>query len=211
MRLVVLISGRGTNLEALLCAVDEGRCAAEIVGVIADREAPGLAHATRRSITTRVVPFRKSDRNAWARDLERAIGAFAPELIVLAGFMRVLSKDIVAAHRGRIINVHPALLPAFPGMHAPRQAVQAGVRVSGCTVHVVDEGVDTGTILAQAVVGVHPHDDADALQARIQAVEHRLLPAVVHAIAEGDLDPTTGTWRDIEASSSFFSFPVENP
>lgn len=211
MKVLVLISGRGTNLEALLRAVDDDRCAITVVGVVADRDADGLVHARQRAIPTRVVKLRKGEREAWARELLEVMEEFAPDLIVLAGFMRLLGSAIVSRWRGRIINVHPALLPAFPGLHAPRQAIAAGVRLSGCTVHVVDEGVDTGRILAQAAVPVSPSDDEAELQARIQRAEHRLLPAVVDAIARGRIDPTTGTWQDAEAPDAFFSFPISDP
>lgn len=211
MKVLVLISGRGTNLEALLRAVDEDRCAIEIVGVIADRDAPGLSHARTRSIPTRVVKLRKGERDAWASELLDAMDSFGPELIVLAGFMRLLGAAIVARWRGRILNVHPALLPAFPGLHATQQAIDAGVRLSGCTVHVVDEGVDTGRVLAQAAVPVSSRDDAATLQARIQRAEHRLLPAVVDAIAHGRVDPATGVWQDSAAPDAFFSFPISDP
>lgn len=193
MRTLVLISGRGSNLEALLRAIGEKRCAADIVGVIADRDAPGLDHAAQRNIATEVVRYQKQDRAGWEHQLLETVSRFEPTLIVLAGFMRLLSADFVR-RVGPIINVHPSLLPAFPGMHATRQAIEAGVRMTGCTVHLVDEGVDTGRILAQAAVAISPGDDAAALQARIQRAEHQLLPAVVDAIARGHVDPRTGTW-----------------
>ena len=211
MKVLVLISGRGTNLEALLQAIDDGRCAANVVSVLSDRDAAGLEHARRRDVPTRVVAFRKDDRDAWAGELLAAIDACTPQLIVLAGFMRVLDPRIIARYAGRILNVHPSLLPAFPGLHATRRAIEAGVRVSGCTVHVVDEGVDTGRVLAQAAVAVAPDDDAASLQARIQRAEHRLLPAVVDAVARGRVDPTTGAWRGVVAPDSFFSFPLVEP
>ncbi len=189
----VLVSGRGSNLRAILEAIDAGRCRAQVTAVLADRgSAPALQLAARRGIPTAVVrPADHPDRAAWDAALAAAIGAYAPSLVVLAGFMRIVGPAVLARFGGRIINVHPALLPAFPGMDAPRQAVAAGARISGCTVHVVDAGVDTGPILAQAAVPVRPDDDPDALHARIQRAEHALLPAVVDWIATGalELDP----------------------
>lgn len=188
MRTVALISGRGSNLASLLRAVDEGQCGAKVVAVLADREAPGLAHATERGIPTEIVPYRRGDeRAAWNLALRDAVAAHEPACVVLLGFMRVLAPSFVRAFPRRIVNVHPALLPSFPGAHGARDAIEAGVRISGCTVHLVDEGVDTGDVLAQAAVPVLPADDAASLQARIQGAEHRLLPAVLDAIARGAL------------------------
>jgi len=199
MDVVVLASGRGSNLKALFDAIDAGRCAAEVVGVVSDRPAAGaLALAAERGVPTAVVPLsRGDDRDLWNARLAHAVAELGGELLVLAGFMRLIGRPLLDAYPGRIVNVHPALLPAFPGAHAPHDAVAAGVRISGCTVHVVDEGVDTGPILAQAAVPVHPDDDADSLHARIQIQEHRLLPAVVDWIARGvlALDPPRLTTR----------------
>lgn len=186
---VVLVSGRGSNLRALLDAIEQGRCRARVAAVIADRESAGaLELARERSIPTRVVkPQDHADRAAWDVALADAIGASAPDLVVLAGFLRIVGRAVLERFGGRILNVHPALLPAFPGLDAPGQALAAGVRITGCTVHVVDAGVDTGPILAQAAVPVLPGDDAQALHARIQPAEHQLLPAVVDWIASGAL------------------------
>jgi phosphoribosylglycinamide formyltransferase-1 len=130
-----------------------------------------------------------ADRVAWDAALADALGATAPELVVLAGFMRIVGPAVLSRYERRLINVHPSLLPAFPGIDAPAQAVAKGVAISGCTVHLVDGGVDTGPILAQAAVPVMPGDDAASLHARIQTAEHQLLPAVVAAIARGVLSP----------------------
>ncbi|HEY8427254.1 MAG TPA: phosphoribosylglycinamide formyltransferase, partial [Sandaracinaceae bacterium] len=186
---VVLVSGRGSNLRALLEAIEAGRCRARVAAVISDREkAPALELARERSIRTVVVkPKDHPDRAAWDRALASAIAAYSPGLVVLAGFMRIVGAAVLERFGGRIINVHPALLPSFPGLDAPAQALAAGVRVTGCTVHLVDAGVDTGPILAQAAVPVLPGDDAERLHARIQPAEHRLLPAVVDWIATGAL------------------------
>jgi phosphoribosylglycinamide formyltransferase-1 len=189
MNVVVLVSGRGGNLRALVEAIAQGSCAANIVAVISDRDAaPALEFAAERGLRTAVVRAKDyADREAWDRELARVITEFAPQLVVLAGFMRLVGEAMLGAFGDRLINVHPALLPAFPGMDAPAQAIAKGVCLSGCTVHLVDAGVDSGPIIAQAAVPVLPGDDAATLHARIQSAEHRLLPAVVHAIGSGEL------------------------
>ena len=193
MDAVVLVSGRGSNLKAIFDAIDAGTCAIDIVGVVSDRKsAAALELAADRGIATRVVSLRKGDDRAlWNQTLSEEVAALQPELIVLAGFMRVLGAPLLERFPGRIINVHPALLPSFPGHNGAQDALDGGVRISGCTVHVVDSGVDTGPIIAQAAVPVLPDDDAASLHARIQVQEHRLLPRVIHQIATGaiSLDP----------------------
>ncbi|QBI20605.1 phosphoribosylglycinamide formyltransferase [Egibacter rhizosphaerae] len=183
-RLVVLASGSGSNLQALLDAPD---LAPEIALVASDRAgATALERAARAGIATSCVPFRGSeDRDAWAEELGEAVAAAAPDLVVLAGFMRVLPPPFV--RRWPMFNVHPSLLPAFPGARAVEAALEWGVKVSGATVHFVDEEVDHGPIVAQEAVPVTPDDDAASLHARIQTVEHRLLPAAVRLHAEGRL------------------------
>lgn len=183
--LAVLISGTGSNLRAILSAIDAGECAAEVRVVVSDRtKAPGLELARERGIANEVVRLRDHpDREAWDRALADAVALHAPELVVLAGFMRVVGRSFIERFAPRIINLHPSLLPAFPGATGPELALAAGVRLSGCTVHGVDAGVDTGPILAQAAVRVLPSDDAARLHARIQRAEHRLLPHVIDAIA----------------------------
>jgi phosphoribosylglycinamide formyltransferase-1 len=189
LRLCVLVSGRGSNLRALASAIDGGCCAAEIVCVISDREdAAALTFARERGTATEIVrPKQYAERAAWDAALADAVRAQAPDLVVLAGFMRLLGAATLNQFKNRIVNVHPSLLPAFPGVDAPAQAVRKGVTLSGCTVHLVDEGVDTGPILAQAAVPVLASDDAERLHARIQVAEHALLPAVVSAIARGQI------------------------
>lgn len=193
MDIVVLVSGRGSNLKAICHAIDARTCGANIVGVVSDRRrAAALDFADTRGIPSRVVPLRKGDdRDLWNESLAEAVTSLNPNLVVLAGFMRVLGAPLLKRFPGRIINVHPALLPAFPGHSGPQDALDGGVRISGCTVHIVDAGVDTGPIIAQAAVPVLVTDSADSLHARIQAQEHRLLPAVIHQIAIGaiTLDP----------------------
>ena len=187
MDVVVLVSGRGSNLRAILDAIDAGKCDASIVGVVSDRSsAVALDLAAGRGVPTRILPLRKGDdRKLWDEALAGEVAAFEPDLIVLAGFMRILGSAVLQRFPGRIINVHPALLPSFPGHNAPQDAIDAGVRISGCTVHVVDAGVDSGPIIAQSAVPVLAEDTADTLHARIQAQEHRLLPWAIHQIAVG--------------------------
>jgi phosphoribosylglycinamide formyltransferase-1 len=189
MKLVVLASGRGSNLRAIVDAIDRGACAAEVVAVVSDKpDAAALAFAAERGIATSVVvPKAYADRSSWDAALAESVASFGPDLVVLAGFMRIVGASMIARFASRIVNVHPALLPSFPGAHGARDAINKGVRISGCTVHVVDAGVDTGPILAQAAVPVLPTDDEASLQARIQRCEHRLLPAVIDAISKGTI------------------------
>jgi phosphoribosylglycinamide formyltransferase-1 len=193
MDIVILVSGRGSNLKAICSAIDAGECDANIVGVVSDRKkAAALEFADARGIPTRVVSLRKGDdRDRWNDALAETVVSLKPDLVVLAGFMRVLGTPLLERFPGAIINVHPALLPAFPGHSGPQDALDAGVRISGCTVHIVDAGVDTGPIIAQAAVPVVDGDSAESLHTRIQVQEHRLLPAVIHQIAIGaiTLDP----------------------
>ena len=188
-RVVVLASGRGSNFQALLNAVGRGSCSAELVALVTDNPTSGaLALAQTHALRFSVVPRSRSQtRQDWNAALLDAVATHEPDLVVLAGFMRIVDRAFVDAFAQRIINVHPSLLPSFPGLDAPAQAIDAGVRISGCTVHLVDTGVDTGTILAQAAVPVMPDDDAESLHQRIRHHEHRLLPAVVHAVSTGHL------------------------
>jgi len=190
MDAVVLASGRGSNLRAICQAIDEGRCEARIVGVVSDkRSAAALEFAEARGIPTRVVPLKKGDdRDQWNAELAHQVVALGPELLVLAGFMRILGSPFLERFPGRIINVHPALLPSFPGHDAPKDALEGGVRISGCTVHIVDDGVDTGPIIAQAAVPVLQDDTPETLHVRIQIQEHRLLPEVINRIALGEIE-----------------------
>jgi phosphoribosylglycinamide formyltransferase 1 len=171
VRLVVLASGSGTTLQAVL---DDPVLGPLVVAVGTDRaDAGALDRAERAGVDTFVVPLRDyPDREAWNRDLEKTVAAHDPDLVVLAGFMRVLDPATVT--RFKIVNTHPALLPAFPGAHAVRDALAAGVARTGVTVHWVDEGVDTGPVIAQVAVPVRPGDDEDALRSRVQAAEKPL-------------------------------------
>jgi phosphoribosylglycinamide formyltransferase 1 len=187
MNVGVMVSGRGTNLQAL---IDRGRAgdlgpARLVVLGCNTPECPALARARAAGLPSFVVDHRDfSARAGFDRALVSALRAHQVDLVVLAGFMRVLGSEFLAAFPQRVINIHPALLPAFPGVHAQRQAHDAGVKITGCTVHFVDDGIDTGPIIAQSAVPVHEDDDEEALRARILVEEHRLLPAVVRAIAE---------------------------
>jgi phosphoribosylglycinamide formyltransferase-1 len=185
VKIGVLVSGAGTNLQALL---DADVAPAEIAVVISNR--PGVAaldRAAAAGVPAIVVPHRGRDRVAFEDELLAALDAHGVEAVVLAGFMRVLSPHFVTRFPERIINTHPSLLPAFPGLDAPAQAIAHGVKVSGATIHFVDGSLDGGPIIAQAAVSVLPGDDATTLHARIQHEEHRLLPLVVKRLARGQL------------------------
>ena len=211
LKLAVLISGRGTNLAALARAIEARTCDAQIELVVSDRaDAPGLAWAQARGLRSAVVRMRDyADRAAWDKALLATVAQAEPELVVLAGFMRLLGRAFIERFRQRVINVHPALLPLFAGTAGPAQAIEAGVRVSGCSVHLVDHGVDTGPVIAQAVVPVLPADDPQALHARIQRVEHVLLPRVIDAIACGaiELNPVLRVHSLPAADTALFSLP----
>lgn len=186
LKVGVLISGRGSNLQALIDASADPAYPAEIVLVISNQsEAQGLQRAADAGIAEQIIAER--DRAAFAAAADLALRQHGVELIALAGFMRLLDTGFVAAWRDRMINIHPSLLPAFPGLHPQRQALMAGVRFSGCTVHFVRAEVDTGPIIAQAVVPVHDDDNEESLSARILAAEHRLYPLAVRLCAEGRL------------------------
>jgi phosphoribosylglycinamide formyltransferase 1 len=184
LRLGVLISGRGSNLQALIEACADSAYPAEIVSVISDRaEAPGLAIAVAAGIPG--VAVSRRDRPAFAAEADVLLRRQHVDLVCLAGFMRVLDTAFVDAWRDKMVNIHPSLLPAFPGLHPHRRALAAGVRFSGCTVHFVRPEIDAGPIIAQAVVPIRPGDDEARLAARILGVEHRLYPIAVRLIAEG--------------------------
>ncbi|MBD3932350.1 phosphoribosylglycinamide formyltransferase [Streptomyces chumphonensis] len=190
-RLVVLVSGSGTNLQALIDEVERlgpETYGARVVAVGADREGiAGLERAERAGLPTFVCRVRDhGTREEWDAALAEATAAHAPDLVVSAGFMRVVGKEFLARFGGRVVNTHPALLPSFPGAHGVRDALAYGVKVTGCTVHFVDDGVDTGPIIAQGVVEVRDEDHADdgaALHERIKEIERRLLVDVVGRLA----------------------------
>jgi phosphoribosylglycinamide formyltransferase-1 len=183
----VLISGRGSNLQAILDAIERGSLDARVRLVISNRPgAPGIERAERAGVPTRVIPHKDyPDRERFDAALAGALREAGAAWIVLAGFMRLLTPVFLDAFPGRVINIHPSLLPAFPGVDAQGQALAHGVRMTGCTVHLVDAGTDTGPILAQAAVPVLDGDDRDALAERILGFEHALLVEVLARIAEG--------------------------
>ena len=180
-RVVVLASGSGTLLQSLLDASGPGSPDIEVVAVVSDvPDAAVLGRATAAGIPTAAVrPGGFADRQAWNDELLRTVSGFAPDWIVSAGFMRILGPAFVDAFAGHILNTHPALLPSFPGAHAVRDALAYGVKVTGCTIHVVDHGVDTGPIVAQRAVDVLPDDDEASLHERIKSVERSLLVSTV--------------------------------
>jgi len=188
-RVVVLISGTGTNLAALLAAHRDPAYGARVVGVVSDRAGVrGLEVAREAGVPTAVVaPADFPDRVRWDAGLAQAVAVFDPALVVSAGFMRILGPGFLDRFGGRVINTHPALLPAFPGAHAVRDALAHGVKVTGCTVHVVDAGVDTGPIIAQRAVRVSDDDDEARLHERIKDVERDLLVEVVGRVARDGL------------------------
>ncbi len=178
---VVLASGSGTLTQALIDAIEAGRVGARIVAVVSDQPDAGvLERARAHGIEAIAHPLAKgADRGQWDEALTELVARFEPDLVASAGFMKLLGPAFLARFEGRTINTHPALLPSFPGMHGPRDALRAGVKVSGATVFVVDDGVDTGRILAQGAVDVHDDDTVESLHERIKVVERRLLVDVV--------------------------------
>jgi phosphoribosylglycinamide formyltransferase-1 len=185
----VLASGRGSNLEAILDAAAAADYPAEVVLVVSDRErAPALERARSRAVPAIFLDAKAhADRDAYEASLLAILREHKVELVCLAGFMRILGPLLVDAFRGRILNIHPSLLPAFPGLGAQRQALEYGVRIAGATVHFVDGGVDTGPIVLQASVPVHGGDTEASLSARILAEEHRLYPQAIQLFAAGQL------------------------
>jgi phosphoribosylglycinamide formyltransferase-1 len=188
-RLAILISGRGSNMAAILAAVRAGELRAKVAGVISNRPgAAGLAVASEHGVPTTVVDHAAfADRLAFERELAAEIDRLEPDLVVLAGFMRVLNPEFVARYAGRMLNIHPSLLPSYPGLHTHRRALADGVKVHGCTVHFVTHDVDHGPIVAQAAVAVREDDDELSLAARVLHAEHRILVAAVRWFCEDRL------------------------
>lgn len=186
-RIGVLLSGRGSNFEALADSMASGRIPnAEISIVISHREnAPGIERACSRGIDASVIPSKGLDREVYDRQVVSVLQEKNVDLVCLAGYMRLLSHSFVHAFPERILNIHPSLLPAFPGLEAQRQALEHGVKLAGCTVHFVDENLDAGPIVLQAAVPVHDGDTVDSLSARILAEEHRIYSEAVRIILEG--------------------------
>lgn len=189
LRIVVLASGLGSLLQSMLELLDTEKI--QIVAVGSDKDCPALERAQNLNISTFRVPFdaeAKKDREGWDIRVLEAVSSFSPDIVVSAGFMRILGPSFVEAYSNRIINTHPALLPSFPGARAVPDALDYGVKVTGTTVHIVDNGVDTGPILAQQPVAVEDDDTVETLHERIKVVERRLLVDVLHSIADDGIE-----------------------
>ncbi len=189
LNLGVLASGRGSNFQAIIDEIEAGRITASIKLLIVDKsDAFAIERAKKHSIEYLYMnPCDFKSRDDFYRNVAEEMKKRDVELVILAGFMRIVKKPLIEAYRNRIMNIHPALLPAFPGLHSQKQAVDYGVRVSGCTVHFVDEGMDTGPIIIQAAVPVSPEDTEDSLSERILKLEHRIFPQAIKLYSEGRL------------------------
>jgi phosphoribosylglycinamide formyltransferase-1 len=202
-RIVILISGRGSNMQAIVQHAAAQRWPARVVAVLADRPtAAGLAFAQEHGIHTAVVDHKAhADRAAFDNALAAVIDAQHPHLVVLAGFMRILGEAFVQRYQGRLLNIHPSLLPAFPGLHTHRRALQAGCQAVGATVHFVTPQLDHGPVVMQSVVPVYPGDDEDTLSARVLATEHVIYPLSVHWFVQGKLSVSGGLVRHADGVS----------
>lgn len=210
VRTAVLISGRGSNLQALIDAAHDPQFPAQIVLVVSNKaDAEGLQRAAEAGIVTKTIPHGAfATREAFDGEIDAALRRAEIDLVCLAGFMRVLSDDFVLRWQGRLVNIHPSLLPAFKGLNVHRQALDAGVRISGCTVHFVVPELDSGPIIAQAAVSVLPNDTEQTLADRIVIAEHRLYPAAVRLLADGNvrLEAGRAVFADrAEAERALFS------
>ncbi len=187
-RIAVLISGRGSNLQAILDAIAAGRLDGTVAIVMSNRaDAPGLARARDAGIDTQcLLPSEYADRDAYDRAIADGLRARAVNVICLAGYMRLVGRPLLEAFPNRILNIHPSLLPAFPGLEAQRQALEYGVRISGATVHLVTDGLDDGPIILQAAVPVLDNDSVETLSARILAEEHRIYPEAIQLALDGE-------------------------
>lgn len=189
LKLVVLISGSGSNLRALLEATSDESFPAQIVAVGADNEASGLAHAREFGVPTFVVsPADYANRVSWGEALIAEVSSYSPDLVVCAGFMRILPANVVGVFSPNLINMHPALLPLYPGAHAVRDALADGATVTGATVHIVDEGVDTGPVIEQVEVAINADDTEETLHERIKIVERELIVHTVRNIAHAHVN-----------------------
>ena len=202
-RIVILISGRGSNMEAIVQRCREQCWPAQVVAVMANRaDAGGLAFAAAHGIATAVVDHKtQPSREAFDAELARVVDGFAPDLVVLAGFMRILGVGFVQHYAGRLINIHPSLLPAFPGLHTHRRALAAGCKAVGATVHLVTAELDHGPNVMQSVVPVLPGDDEHSLAARVLATEHVIYPQSVRWFVEGKLDVADGLVHQRDGAS----------
>ncbi|MGB6119528.1 MAG: phosphoribosylglycinamide formyltransferase [Mesorhizobium sp.] len=203
-RVAILISGRGSNMAALIDAAQSPDFPAEIVGVISNRaDAKGLAIAAAKGISTAVIPSKDITRPEHATALDAAIQNLRADIVCLAGYMRLLDEAFVARWQGKLINIHPSLLPLFKGTHPHDQALEAGVRIHGCTVHFVTPEVDSGPIIAQAAVPVQTGDDADSLSVRVLSAEHRLYGEALALLASGKVK--------MEGGKAVFADFIEEP
>jgi phosphoribosylglycinamide formyltransferase-1 len=195
--IVILISGRGSNMEALIAARDAGSLPVNIAAVISNRpDAQGLETAARAGIVTHYIDHKAfAGREAFDAALAECIDGFSPDLVVLAGFMRILSEGFVRHYEGRLMNIHPSLLPSFPGLHTHQRALDEGVRIHGCTVHFVTPTLDHGPVIIQAAVPVLDSDNEASLAARVLRQEHRVYPQAVRWFAEGKLALDNGRVR----------------
>jgi phosphoribosylglycinamide formyltransferase-1 len=189
INIAVLVSGRGTNLQAIINAVNRGAIDGKIEIVLSDNPgAYALKRAKRNDIKTQVVNYKSfSSKEEYEQEIMQQLDNYRVDLIVLAGYMRILGSGFIEKYRYRIINIHPALLPAFPGLNAQRQALKYGVKISGCTVHFVDEGMDSGPIILQKAIKVRQSDDEESLSKRILKYEHQLLPRAIQLYAQNKI------------------------
>ena len=185
----VLVSGRGTNLQAIIEAIEEGKIEGEIKVVISDNpDAYALKRAQQYHINTRYINFKEfKNREDYDKEIIKTLKEKKIELVVLAGYMRILSPYFIRTYKNKIMNIHPALLPSFPGLHAQKQAIEYGAKVSGCTVHFVDEGVDSGPIILQKAVEVSDDDTEESLAEKILKEEHQIYPRAIQLFSEGRL------------------------
>ncbi len=206
-RIVILISARGSNMEAIVQACAAEGWPAQVVAVIANRpDASGLAWAAGRGLATAVVDHKAhASREAFDAELQRVIDGFAPDLVVLAGFMRILTDGFVRHFEGRLLNIHPSLLPAFAGLHTHRRALDAGCKLAGATVHFVTPALDHGPIVMQAVVPVRADDTEATLASRVLAAEHRIYPQSVRWFVSGQLAVEGARVRQLAGESQSFS------
>lgn len=208
--IVILISGRGSNMEALIAARDAGNLPVNIAAVISNRpDAQGLETAAKAGIATHYIDHKAfAGREAFDAALIECIDGFAPDLVILAGFMRILSEGFVRHYEGRLMNIHPSLLPSFPGLHTHQRALEEGVRIHGCTVHFVTPTLDHGPVIIQAAVPVLDNDDEASLAIRVLRQEHRVYPQAVRWFAEGKLTLDNGRVRlaaDLVSDTAFIS------
>jgi phosphoribosylglycinamide formyltransferase 1 len=211
--IVILISGRGSNMEALIAARDAGNLPVNVAAVISNRaDAKGLETAAKAGIATHFIDHRAfAGREAFDAALAECIDGFAPDLVVLAGFMRILSDGFVRHYAGRLINIHPSLLPSFPGLHTHQRALEEGVRIHGCTVHFVTPALDHGPVIIQAAVPVLDDDSEESLASRVLAQEHQIYPQAVRWFAEDRLHLENGRVRladGLPASAALVSPPL---